>query len=52
MLEVTELLKMSTSPAYNTILEETTRIPLVVSDMEARVAAKELNPGGRSSDKK
>ena len=52
LLGVTELLKMSTSPAYNIILEETTRIQIVVSDIEARLATKELNPGSRSSDKK
>ena len=49
---MTELLKMSITQAYNTILEKTTRMEIVVSDMEARLKTKELNPGSRSSDTK
>lgn len=41
---------MSITQAYNTILEKTTRMEIVVSDMEARLKTKELNPGSRSSD--
>ena len=43
---------MSITQAYNTILEKTTRMQIVVPDMEARLKTKELNPGSRSSDTK